>query len=1398
MIISYAQNFEDVMLWRALSHVENGFYIDVGAQHPVVDSVSKLFYERGWRGIHVEPTERNASLLRADRPDEIVLQAALSHTKGALPFYEIPETGLSTAHADTAHSHRQRGFHVDETIVPSTTLADVFQRAGPRDIHWLKIDVEGFEKNVLRGWGQSKARPWLVVIESTIPLTQIESHLAWEAILLRKGYTATYYDGLNRFYLSTQHPELAAAFKAPPNVFDGFALSGSASSSFCSLVNDRLAAANTEVTQTAALLAQQNNAALRSSQALQKAQEQIGLLDKAAADYSRETSRQLLHARRETHRLGNFLSARDKLIADLQTEQRTLHLELQRERRDARQRATDFASEVREYHNRIADFQSSIEERTRLAAQELAQLQIEYKAMQSDTLERAHREATRARELEASKAELSRLTSELEVSNAELSRLTSELEASKTELSHLKVALDTEARSLERAELLRQAVLQDAHRRATEFTEREGALLGRLTDTWQRVSVVTHELASKQEQVNALHHQLGESDTKCQELSRDLDHAHTENQQLLLQAEAFKSAGRALFIDLTDLQSNLKRRLLPWARIQNISSLTRGRVFVQDAVDSAHANQTHRDHPSADFHAAAWQDLAKHQRQQREFHALEFLPKQLDDFLLAIYSALLRRDPDPQGASYYRARLLAGYPKIAIVGDIRYSPEGQRLAPKVSGLRSRYFAFKLTRFLPFGRPLARLLAPFFDPRVRAFYRLSDFSPFDGPAFIDVAYRAILDRPPDPAGLAYYIQRLNTGSSKIRILSALRYSPEGRRSQAYIAGLALHRYLDRVRSWPLIGFVFRPSGVRKSPLHASPPAASLLRASPPQTIENPLHAVAGGSDNAETHLSTIAANKALPIQLSTDRAVDEPTWLLYLGELYTTKLTLPLRAAGTLPPNATLFIALDCVLNTADRAARDASRSSIHLLQEASEYPVEVFWRCESDVALADVMADPMHRSRDLVGTLQQLLDRVGEHDLVLWLRPGDEVRPELHMALKFHGAFKSDFVLIDMYFRDTGKIYPILFHAVDPVHADFVDYFWSRFGISGRQMREAFQLSTNTAGTLARGWLKSRAQHSPPKYLHICLPLINAKITNTDLQRARAELIPTGSPLSHLPLTTPSADPRVSVVICTKDNGFLLQQLVQKLLHESTILDVVLVSNNTTNAHALKTLEAFKTAPRVRVLRYDEPFNFSRQSNLGAAHARGDLLLFLNDDITPVSPDWLPRLLRWFDQPQRCIVGPLLIYPNQRVQHAGMHLGFNGVAGHTLRDAQLPDGDYGFLLAAPRQVSCLTGAAMMMHRSLFNDLNGFDPMLATYLQDVDFSMRAHQSGAALIVDPRAVLIHMESVSLKPSLSAPRVQRTRELEYEHFRIRWGDRILTDPWLNGLFEANDESLRTLKRY
>ena len=231
---SYAQNFEDVILWRALGHIPNGTYVDVGAQHPVVDSVSKSFYERGWRGVHVEPVPAYAALLRQDRPDETVLQVALSDQAGVLDLNVIAGTGLSTGVKAYANTHSSaHGFATEVVQVPMLPMSTALASLNGQQVHWLKIDVEGFEEQVLRGWDSKALRPWIIVIEATIPLSEELNYAGADRLLIDAGYHFVYFDGLNRFYTASEHAELAARLQLPPNVFDNAELSGTASSLWC-------------------------------------------------------------------------------------------------------------------------------------------------------------------------------------------------------------------------------------------------------------------------------------------------------------------------------------------------------------------------------------------------------------------------------------------------------------------------------------------------------------------------------------------------------------------------------------------------------------------------------------------------------------------------------------------------------------------------------------------------------------------------------------------------------------------------------------------------------------------------------------------------------------------------------------------------------------------------------------------------------------------------------------------------------------------------------------------------------------------------------------------------------------------------------------------------------------
>lgn len=220
--VSYAQNHEDVMLWRALKHVERGFYIDIGANDPDIDSVTKAFYERGWSGINVEPLPSHHADLKHARPRDINLQCAVGETSGEMELWEYDVRGWATAAADVLEQHKRDGLQGRAHRVHVTTLSAICQTHVHGDIHFLKVDVEGFEKSVLAGADFKKYRPWILVIEATKPNSTEEAFEDWEPLLITSGYQFSFFDGLNRYYVAEERSDLKNSFRSPACVFDNF------------------------------------------------------------------------------------------------------------------------------------------------------------------------------------------------------------------------------------------------------------------------------------------------------------------------------------------------------------------------------------------------------------------------------------------------------------------------------------------------------------------------------------------------------------------------------------------------------------------------------------------------------------------------------------------------------------------------------------------------------------------------------------------------------------------------------------------------------------------------------------------------------------------------------------------------------------------------------------------------------------------------------------------------------------------------------------------------------------------------------------------------------------------------------------------------------------------------
>ncbi len=210
------------MLWRALGHLKDGFYIDVGAGDPLLDSVTAIFYESGWSGINIEPSNVFYERLERLRPRDVNIQLLVSNSETQLNYWEADLQGISSSNSQVVERHTSSGFSGNSRMVSTTTLASVVaQFAGRRDIHFLKVDVEGSERDVIASIDFSICQPWILVIEATLPLTQVPNFLEWEDLVV-PFYDFVYTEGLNRFYVSKDKQFLADAFQHGPNIFDGF------------------------------------------------------------------------------------------------------------------------------------------------------------------------------------------------------------------------------------------------------------------------------------------------------------------------------------------------------------------------------------------------------------------------------------------------------------------------------------------------------------------------------------------------------------------------------------------------------------------------------------------------------------------------------------------------------------------------------------------------------------------------------------------------------------------------------------------------------------------------------------------------------------------------------------------------------------------------------------------------------------------------------------------------------------------------------------------------------------------------------------------------------------------------------------------------------------------------
>jgi len=197
-LTSYAQYLEDIVIFLFLHDVKTGFYIDVGANDPIIDSVTNFFYIRDWNGINIEPLDDKYALLKNQRPRDINLNIVAGKEKGSTTLYIFK--GLTT----TMKNYSLPGMA--QKLVKVETMADICKKYVPQGtiIEFCKIDVEGAERNVLLGYDFINYRPKIFCIESTLPLTMIPSYHLFEDVLIKNNYSFIYQYNINRFYVDNK------------------------------------------------------------------------------------------------------------------------------------------------------------------------------------------------------------------------------------------------------------------------------------------------------------------------------------------------------------------------------------------------------------------------------------------------------------------------------------------------------------------------------------------------------------------------------------------------------------------------------------------------------------------------------------------------------------------------------------------------------------------------------------------------------------------------------------------------------------------------------------------------------------------------------------------------------------------------------------------------------------------------------------------------------------------------------------------------------------------------------------------------------------------------------------------------------------------------------------------
>lgn len=260
--------------------------------------------------------------------------------------------------------------------------------------------------------------------------------------------------------------------------------------------------------------------------------------------------------------------------------------------------------------------------------------------------------------------------------------------------------------------------------------------------------------------------------------------------------------------------------------------------------------------------------------------------------------------------------------------------------------------------------------------------------------------------------------------------------------------------------------------------------------------------------------------------------------------------------------------------------------------------------------------------------------------------------------------------------------------------------------------------------------------------------------------------------------------PLVSIIIPNKDEKETLKACIDSIREKTEYpnYEIIIVENNSTTDEIFQYYKELSQDPRIRLLRWKKEFNYSAINNYGVRHANGEYLLFLNNDVTVITPGWIKELLGVCQRPEVGAAGVKLIYPDETIQHAGCVIGLGGIAGHMFVD--MPANRTGYLHKASilQDMSAVTAACMMMKRTAFEEAGGFTEKLSVAFNDVDLCLKVRKNHKLIVYDPYVQLYHMESKTRGAEDNKEKVRRFQE-EIEYMRCQWIDILKKgDPYYN----------------